>query len=37
MVTLAPSVPAQQRVKRPIENKEWEMPFPGFKIVGNFY
>jgi hypothetical protein len=24
---------AQQRVKRPIENKEWETPFPGFKIA----
>ena len=29
--------PAQQRVKLPITNKEWETPFPGFKIVGNFY
>src|SRR5437868_8878421 len=28
---------AQQRVKLPITNKEWEMPFPGFKIVGNLY
>src|SRR5438874_13190837 len=28
---------AQQRVKLPITNKEWEMPFPGFKIVGNMY
>src|SRR5262245_12685345 len=27
----------QQRVKLPIANKEWEQPFPGFKIVGNFY
>jgi metallo-beta-lactamase class B len=28
---------AQQRVKQPITNKEWEQPFPGFKIVGNMY
>ncbi len=28
---------AQQRVKLPINNKEWETPFPGFKIVGNMY
>ena len=28
---------AQQRVKLPITNKEWEAPFPGFKIVGNMY
>src|SRR3989442_10710585 len=28
---------AQQRVKLPITNKEWEAPFPGFKIVGNTY
>jgi metallo-beta-lactamase class B len=28
---------AQQRVKRPIANAEWEQPFPGFKIVGNTY
>src|ERR1700690_4449368 len=28
---------AQQRVKVPITNKEWEQPFPGFKIVGNLY
>jgi metallo-beta-lactamase class B len=28
---------AQQRVKRPIANPEWEQPFPGFKIVGNTY
>lgn len=26
---------AHQRVKVPITNKEWEQPFPGFKIVGN--
>lgn len=28
---------AQQRVKLTINNKEWEQPFPGFKIVGNVY
>ena len=28
---------AQQRVDVPITNKEWEQPFPGFKIVGNTY
>jgi metallo-beta-lactamase class B len=28
---------AQQRVNVPITNKEWEQPFPGFKIVGNTY
>jgi len=28
---------AQQRVELPITNKEWEQPFPGFKIVGNTY
>ena len=28
---------AQQRVKLPISNKEWEAPFAGFKIVGNMY
>jgi metallo-beta-lactamase class B len=28
---------AQQRVHPPITNKEWETPFPAFKIVGNFY
>jgi metallo-beta-lactamase class B len=28
---------AQQRVKLPITNQEWEQPFPGFKIVGNMY
>ena len=27
----------QQRVKVPITNKEWEQPFPGFKVVGNLY
>ncbi len=28
---------AQQRVNVPITNKEWEQPFPGFKVVGNTY
>jgi metallo-beta-lactamase class B len=28
---------AQQRVHVPIVNKEWEQPFPAFKIVGNLY
>lgn len=28
---------AQQRVNVPITNKEWEQPFPGFKIVGSTY
>lgn len=28
---------AQQRVKLTITNKEWEQPFPEFKIVGNLY
>ena len=28
---------AQQRVHLPITNKDWEKPFPGFKIVGNLY
>jgi metallo-beta-lactamase class B len=28
---------AQQRVQLPITNKDWEKPFPGFKIVGNLY
>jgi metallo-beta-lactamase class B len=28
---------AQQRVTVPITNKEWEQPFPGFKVVGNVY
>src|SRR5262249_13590321 len=38
MSALATDVaPAQQRVQRKIENKEWEQPFPGFKIVGNLY
>ena len=37
MASLAPGTLGQQRVKRPITNKEWEIPFPGFKIVGNVY
>lgn len=28
---------AQERVTVPITNKEWEQPFPGFRIVGNTY
>lgn len=28
---------AQQRITLPITNKEWEQPFPGFKVVGNMY
>jgi len=28
---------AQQRVNVPITNKEWEQPFPGFRIAGNTY
>ena len=28
---------AQQRVYPPITNKDWEKPFPGYKIVGNLY
>ncbi len=28
---------AQQRVNVPVTNKEWEQPFPGFKIVENTY
>src|SRR5688572_7938559 len=28
---------AQQRVQQPITNKDWEKPFPGYKIVGNLY
>jgi metallo-beta-lactamase class B len=31
------AVIAQERVKLPITNQEWEQPFPGFKIVGNVY
>src|SRR5881628_4061906 len=37
MAVLAAAALAQQRVKLPITNKEWEAPFPGFKIVGNMY
>ena len=28
---------AQQRVQMQITNKDWEKPFPGYKIVGNLY
>jgi metallo-beta-lactamase class B len=28
---------AQQRVQLQITNKDWEKPFPGFKIAGNLY
>ena len=28
---------AQQRVSVPVTNKEWEQPFPAFRIVGNTY
>src|SRR5262245_37595033 len=28
---------AQQRVQLQVTNKDWEKPFPGFKIVGNLY
>jgi metallo-beta-lactamase class B len=34
---VADAAMAQQRVTVPITNKEWEQPFPGFKIVGNMY
>ena len=37
MAALATDTFAQERVKLPITNKEWETPFPGFKIVGNVY
>jgi metallo-beta-lactamase class B len=37
MAGFSAGAPAQQRVKLPITNKEWERPFPGFKIVGNMY
>src|SRR6059036_2418808 len=37
LVLLSVGALAQQRVKLPITNKEWETPFPGFKIVGNMY
>ena len=36
-VTAAGAGYAQQRVQLPITNKDWEKPFPGFKIVGNLY
>jgi metallo-beta-lactamase class B len=35
--TTAYSAPALQRLPTNIANKEWLMPFPGFKIVGNVY
>nr|AIA15038.1 LRA_beta_lactamase [uncultured bacterium] len=41
LLALSASVPLQaatpQRIHPPITNKEWETPFPGFKIVGNMY
>jgi metallo-beta-lactamase class B len=41
LAVLAASMNAQaaapQRVHPAITNKEWETPFPGFKIVGNMY
>ena len=37
LVVVAAGAYAQQRVHVPITNKEWETPFPGFKIVGNMY
>jgi metallo-beta-lactamase class B len=33
----ADAIAQPQRVKREITNKEWEQPFPAFKIVGNLY
>lgn len=36
-VTAAGAGYAQQRVQLPITNKDWEKPYPGYKIVGNFY
>src|SRR4029079_6754539 len=34
----APAQEAKLQTKPPpITNKEWETPFPGFKIVGNLY
>jgi metallo-beta-lactamase class B len=36
-VTAAGAGYAQQRVHLTVTNKEWETPFPGFKIVGNLY
>jgi metallo-beta-lactamase class B len=35
--TAAYSAPALPRLQTTITNKEWLMPFPGFKIVGNVY
>jgi len=37
LVLLAVGANAQQRVTLKVTNKEWETPFPGFKIVGNMY
>ena len=37
LVMFATMAGAQQRVHLPIQNKEWETPFPAFKIVGNLY
>jgi metallo-beta-lactamase class B len=31
------AVMAQERVKLTITNKDWEKPYPGFKVVGNLY
>ena len=28
---------ANERVKLTITNKDWEKPYPGFKVVGNLY
>jgi len=37
LVLLAVTANAQQRVTLKVTNKEWEQPFPAFKIVGNLY
>jgi metallo-beta-lactamase class B len=37
MALLPAAAQAQQRVQLPQTQKEYLMPFPGFKIVGNFY
>jgi metallo-beta-lactamase class B len=37
LTTVAASAQTPPRIHPPITNKEWEMPFPGFKIVGNMY
>ena len=37
LVLLAVGANAQQRVTLKVTNKEWEQPFPAFKIVGNLY